>query len=358
MQTIQVAAVVAIVAVIALALGTAMGYFIASGQTTTVTSSTRLTSTETVFAFSTVVTTRNVTQTVTNYSSSSNFATVTNNTSGLSFTLFLNSALLVQGQAINITAYVTNDRSVPNNLSSADSWSEGWFLGWAMIDSCESFANAQVFQGYYTQSNISSLQPGSELRLADPNHSPGCPISSGAWYTYFPFLPHESKIGYQYSTQGDYGKANLSSSTLKLFDPGVCTVAAGDEWGQSVLLHFTVLESSQQPVQVVSMIGPIPPYNPGGPVISVTLKNVGRTLIISLNATLKLPSAEPLVRYSFNFNVSSLNPLLQGQSVPSTLTAIGAGIDANSAYPLTTSGTLAFGLAFNFTQLVNIVPPN
>ena len=198
----------------------------------------------TITEFQTSCSASSSTITATNYSSFSNIATVTNSTNGLSFTLFLNSTNLMQGQAINITAYVTNDRSTFNNLTWAGpggSWSEGWFIGWGMIDSCNSFANAQVFQGYYTQSNISSLQPGVELQLAKPLTFPlGCPFIPGAWYTYFPFQPHESKIGYQYSTQGDYGKANQSSSILQLFDPGVYTVAAGDEWGQMVILHFVV----------------------------------------------------------------------------------------------------------------------
>ena len=82
------------------------------------------------------------------------------------------------------------------------------------------------------------------LQLAKPLIPPmECPFIPGAWYTYFPFQPHESKVGYQYSTQGDYGKANQSSSVLQLFNPGVYTIAAGDEWGQMVILHFVVSAS-------------------------------------------------------------------------------------------------------------------
>ena len=115
----------------------------------------------------------------------------------------------------------------------------------------------------------------------------------------------------------------------------------------------------EQDVQVVSVIGPIPPFNPGGPVISVTLENVAGISITSLNATLVLPSAEPLASYLFTFSgVDSAHPLLQGDSVKSTLTAIGAGFDSNEAYPLVITGTLASGLAFNFTQQVMIVAPS
>jgi len=30
--------------------------------------------------------------------------------------------------------------------------------------------------------------------------------------------------------------------------------------------------TSQQPIEVVSVLGPIPPFNPGGPVVEITLK--------------------------------------------------------------------------------------
>ena len=129
--------------------------------------------------------------------------------------------------------------------------------------------------------------------------------------------------------------------------------------GAYVLSGTGTMISPVQTVQVVSVIGPIPPFNPGGPVISVTLENVASTPISSLNATLVIPSAEPSVRYLFTFSsVDSAHPLLQGQSVESTLTAIGGGFDSTVAYPLMITGTLANGLAFNITQQVMIVPPN
>ena len=175
--------------------------------------------------------------------------TTTNASIGLNFTLTLSSSELIVGQNLSITANVTNERSAFNNLTSESDWSEPWLIGWETIDSCNSFANAQVFQGYYTQSNISSLQSGSELQLAKPlSPSPECPFIPGAWSTYFPFKPHESRVGYQYSTSGDYGNASSSSSnsTFRLFDTEVYTVVAGNEWGQLVLLHFTVSDNSVQ----------------------------------------------------------------------------------------------------------------
>ena len=113
----------------------------------------------------------------------------------------------------------------------------------------------------------------------------------------------------------------------------------------------------QNPVLVITVIGPVPPYNQGGPVVRVTLENVAQTSVISLNATVKLPSAEPSVTYTFTFGVNSSNPLLPGQSAESTRTLIGASF-GDSPYPLVISGLLSSGLVFNYTQLVMIVPPN
>ena len=117
------------------------------------------------------------------------------------------------------------------------------------------------------------------------------------------------------------------------------------------------MTTSAQYVQVVSVVGPIPPFNPGGTVISVTLKNVAGVSITSLNASLDLSSAEPSAHYLFAFrSVNSSHPLTNGQSVKTSITAIGAGFDSSKAYPLAVAGTLQSGLAFNFTEQVTIAP--
>jgi DNA-binding transcriptional ArsR family regulator len=169
-------------------------------------------------------------------------ASATNVSSGLTFVLVLNSTQLYRGQTVNITAYEQNDLSTPNNLTAADDWAESWFIGWGNIGSCNSFVNAQVFEGYYTETNISVIQNGPGpygLQLAAPVYL-GCPFIPGAWSTYFPFQPYESRVGYYYSADGYYRNSYSLNSTFGLFDPGIYTVAAGDEWGQMVILHFVV----------------------------------------------------------------------------------------------------------------------
>ena len=110
--------------------------------------------------------------------------------------------------------------------------------------------------------------------------------------------------------------------------------------------HLTIVyyyyPSGIGPVEAVSVVGPIPPYNPGGPTVTVTLENAGDAPIASLNATLS--DASPATNlagfngpYSFEFNASLSNPLLPAQSAQDTRTLTGAGFTAGTDYPLVRS---------------------
>ena len=130
--------------------------------------------------------------------------------------------------------------------------------------------------------------------------------------------------------------------------------------------HLTIVyyyyPSGIGPVEAVSVVGPIPPYNPGGPTVTVTLENAGDAPIASLNATLS--DASPATNlagfngpYSFEFNASSSNPLLPAQSAQDTRTLTGAGFTAGTDYPLTINGSFANGTRFSYTVPVQVVPP-
>jgi hypothetical protein len=154
--------------------------------------------------------------------------------------------------------------------------------------------------------------------------------------------------------------------TIGIIDPGL-PIRAGAACSFTLVATYpgfitssatatVVATTSGSPVEVVSVTGPIPPYNPGGPVVSVELENVGDIPITSLNATLPSVPGGPHVPYSFVFNVNSSNPLLPGQSIQETRTLIGASIDSSVEYPLTISGTLMHGTEFSYAVLVHIVP--
>ena len=116
--------------------------------------------------------------------------------------------------------------------------------------------------------------------------------------------------------------------------------------------------TSQQPVEVVSVIGPVPPFNPGGPVVEITLKNVSSEPIFTLKASLGISRAGPSnTPFAFNFDVTPSNPLLPDKTIGTKLTLIGGGISDNISYPLLIEGNLQSGTGFSYTKQVQIESP-
>jgi hypothetical protein len=112
---------------------------------------------------------------------------------------------------------------------------------------------------------------------------------------------------------------------------------------------------NQQPVEVTSVLGPIPPPNPGGPTVAITLKNVGEEPVTYLKATLELEKA-----FEFDFvNITPSRPLLPGESSSETRNLIGpgGGFSNGTSYPLTINVTLQNGDTFFYTKQVQIVEP-
>jgi hypothetical protein len=110
--------------------------------------------------------------------------------------------------------------------------------------------------------------------------------------------------------------------------------------------------SNQQPIEIVSVLGPLKPINPGGPNVEITLRNVSTESIVSLTATLELNRT-----FIFEFNVTSSNPLLPAKSVSATLTLIGGGFSDNISYPLRLEGILQNSATFAYTKQVQIMEP-
>ena len=102
------------------------------------------------------------------------------------------------------------------------------------------------------------------------------------------------------------------------------------------------------------MLGPLQPINPGGPIVEITLKNVGVERVVSLAANL-----EQNIAFNFDRDVSYSNPLLPDESISAKLTLYGGGFSDNLLYPLTIRGTLQNGTTFAYIKQVQIVePPN
>jgi len=116
--------------------------------------------------------------------------------------------------------------------------------------------------------------------------------------------------------------------------------------------------TSQQPIEVVSVLGPIPPFNPGGPVVEITLKNVSSEPVVSLKASLGIVRAGPSsTPFTFNFEVTPSNPLLHDKTIGTKLTLIGGGFSDNVSYPLIIEGNFKNGSEYSFTKQVKIESP-
>jgi hypothetical protein len=109
---------------------------------------------------------------------------------------------------------------------------------------------------------------------------------------------------------------------------------------------------SSQPIEVVSVTGPMPPINPGGPTVQITLKNVGQEPVVAVKATLELTRD-----YEFTFDVTKSQPLSTGASATLKQTLIGGGISDGVSYPLKISATLQSGATFEYTFPVKIGTP-
>jgi hypothetical protein len=299
---------------------------------------------------------------------------------GLSLSLSLDSTSYQPGQAVIITIDETNTLPKTNNVPASDKWPLS-ALGVGPRGPINYPFGVTIFQGNYSSSDVLFATP---LKLYNPQAVYGCPMILSGISTYV-FQPSSSTAAiFQNSSASPVLTESMNSEvesmgywvaspneTLTEFDPGVYTVVGGDEWGSLVVVHFTVSGTStttatisttntnvtqnQQPIEIVSALGPIPPFTPGGPEIEITLKNVSNEPVVSLTAIFTNLGPRD---FDFEFAVSNSNPLLSGISISDSLTLIGAGFDTNVSYPLTIEGTLQNGVTFNYVLQIEIVEPS
>jgi hypothetical protein len=324
------------------------------------------------------------------------FSTVSS--SGLQLQVELNATAIQSGSAL--MAQITLFNPLDENLTFAPKFTSNSTIAiWNDYDfvcsgnSMWNLAGYALFEGHYSSDNVSSA--GEPLMLAPPV-SLSC-MANGR--DLFVFLPNSSNamasspaapatlwhaatnattescknsssstecpvgaslFGYwsaPLSGQIDSQAATTSSSYFHYFSPGRYTLAVEDIWGQTIYAHFQVTPALGRPVEVVSVTGPIPPLNPGGPVVSITLRNVGETPITSLSATIPINTQGPELPYSFVFSVNSSDPLMPGQNIQETRTLINGGFDSSLQYPLTINGALINGMQFSYTEQIQVVPP-
>ncbi|MDC8452098.1 MAG: hypothetical protein LV477_04205 [Candidatus Nitrosotalea sp.] len=175
----------------------------------------------------------------------------TNYSSALKLSLSTNSTIIQSGHAIGITLSLDNTRSSLLNLNSQNNWPiQGLDSGgcsWLPM-------GIAILDGYYTAQNMSDGHP-MLLHFLYPC-PPSLPVKT------FTFQPMSSNITVtcepgdwapcQYLTQT---KTSVAYSSFlqdgKFFDfnPGNYTLVAGDEWGDSAIQHFQVVNSTRTHIE-------------------------------------------------------------------------------------------------------------
>jgi len=205
---------------------------------------------------------------------------------GLNFSLTVNATVIHSNESIDVALNVTNAKSIQNRLSSTDSWairglSTPCDFGYYNISAPIGIG---FFRGNYDLENISAATPisvwgaavecptdfaandtstlGPWLQITSyflsPNSDSG--TQTGEYRSYqtqnvtsgtFPTVLNFQAIIYANDTTSEYGYNSLRSSSSANY-----TIAAGDEWGQIVMLHFAVISSTIQAPPGIVDIGP------------------------------------------------------------------------------------------------------
>jgi hypothetical protein len=208
-------------------------------------------------------------------------AETTNSTLGLKLVLSANSTTIPSEDSINLFVSVLNILPKVNNLTASTDWViQGLRAGPCDYDPHNDTAKLfnpvgiAIFNGYYNVHNISSALPlpiwatvscpvphafnGSEIVGVLDNISSYSlfPKNDSGFYTAY-YSPNFAlpAIKGEFATQiNDESAIYAANSTgFSPYDsllsslPSVYTVAAGDEWGQFVLLHFQVVPSNNLP---------------------------------------------------------------------------------------------------------------
>jgi hypothetical protein len=195
-----------------------------------------------------------------------------NTANGLNLTVSLSSTSILQGQSMDVTVDETNVINATNIVNVSDKWPLMSQYNYTVLSAgiCVSPSypiGAAFYKGYYTASDISSAQP---LEIYHPGVY-SCPAEF--YYQYFKFQPLSDNTtifineginqngttvwsnmpyatepmnvgiatnGYWTYSLSDLIETNAANAVFHTFDPGIYTIAGGDEWGQLVILHFVV----------------------------------------------------------------------------------------------------------------------
>jgi len=166
----------------------------------------------------------------------------------------LNTTRIISGEYVTLYANLTNVLSTAQRVNASYQWPmRGLTVGIGCYGGEYPFGVA-VLEGYYNVQNISA---GTPLDLSEPEGT-GCPAIPV--FSYYVFRPL-SDVALATPPSGPTLKLQMNATiavdgywtgvappvppgyaaaAFHRFGPGIYTVVAGDEWGNLVLLYFTV----------------------------------------------------------------------------------------------------------------------
>ena len=288
---------------------------------------------------------------------------------GLSLNLSLDAKTYYLGQKVQISLDEKNTQSKTNSIPAAENWPlNGLIITLSLCQSEDYPFGIAVYQGDLSSSELSnavpvhlynmnglfscvtpfvhptsySFKPGSDIADLTPKNG-DITVSS-----YIKDRQISAEVGLKgYWTDGD-------SSRFRYFEPGIYTMAGGDEWGNVVVIHFTVLNAvssaiittpQNSPVEVLLISARSDSEPKDDPTIEINLKNVSPDPIVSLNAV--LIEFAP-VDYNFGFSVTTGSPLLPGRNVIAIGDLPQGQFGEGVVYSLKISGTFRNGKTFSF----------
>ena len=174
--------------------------------------------------------------------------------SQLRFQVFLNTTSIASGQGVLLGADLQNLEAQPNNVSSSSNW-PAKNLNLAALANCGTEnlpLGLTIIQGRYTSNNITLAE---SLYLWNPTvTNMGCPPFPARTFSYLfnpstDFAtPDPNPTSYSaplpmkaiFSFDGYWTGNSFNTGVFHYFTPGVYTLFAGDEWGDSLFLYFIV----------------------------------------------------------------------------------------------------------------------
>jgi hypothetical protein len=119
------------------------------------------------------------------------------------------------------------------------------------------------------------------------------------------------------------------------------------------LLHFAITN-----IKIVSVLGPLASNQTSGPLVAISLQNLGTLPLVSLNASLRLSSQISIaILYVFIFVSNRTVPLAAGNLMNQSQVLVGGGFDNAQSYHLILKGAFSDGSSFSYIEAIRIIRP-